>query len=529
MLKQIQKLTALQLCNLFGINEVRYTKDKKKKDNFILLTLAWILVGAMILAYIALLSFGMIEVGMSEILPMYLYMITSLIILIFSFFKAGGVIFQMKNFEILLSLPISKTAVVISRFLSMYTTNMFMSLLIMLPGTIIYGIYNHPGPLFYIFIFIGTLFLPLLPITLSTAVGVLIAGIGSRMKHKNLVIAALTIIFAIVVMAGSMLLSGNSDTITPDMIRDITDFMTAQIKRIYPPAVWFGTAAVQTDFISFIMLIGSALVLFICMVALVQKYFLTICTALNATHAKNNYKMQSLSTRSVLKALRNREIKRYFASSIYVSNTIVGYILMLLVPVAILFTGPEKFETLIGYPGIVVHALPVLLGMIAAMVPMTACSISIEGKNWWLMQSLPIKTKTIIDSKILTHLTIVLPFYVVSVILSWIAVKPTLINGIWLILIPAVYIIFSSIAGIAANIQYPVFNWDNETRVVKQSGSIMLMLLVDFIIGIPPIFLLLMAKTIPSNLIMAATALILTVMTIRLYLSNIRKSVLDIQ
>ena len=47
MLKQIQKLTALQLCNLFGINEVRYTKDKKKKDNFILLTLAWILVGAM--------------------------------------------------------------------------------------------------------------------------------------------------------------------------------------------------------------------------------------------------------------------------------------------------------------------------------------------------------------------------------------------------------------------------------------------------------------------------------------------------
>ena len=513
MLKQIQKLTALQLCNLFGINEARYTKDKKKKDNFILLTLAWILVGAMILAYIALLSFGMIEVGMSEILPMYLYMITSLIILVFSFFKAGGVIFQMKNFEILLSLPISKTAVVISRFLSMYTTNMFMSLLIMLPGTIIYGIYNHPGPLFYIFIFIGTLFLPLLPITLSTAVGALIAGIGSRMKHKNLVIAALTIIFAIVIMAGSMLLSGNSDTITPDMIRDITDFMTAQIKRIYPPAVWF----------------GSALVLFICMVALVQKYFLTICTALNATHAKNNYKMQSLSTRSVLKALRNREIKRYFASSIYVSNTIVGYILMLLVPVAILFTGPEKFETLIGYPGIVVHALPVLLGMIAAMVPMTACSISIEGKNWWLMQSLPIKTKTIIDSKILTHLTIVLPFYVVSVILSWIAVKPTLINGIWLILIPAVYIIFSSIAGIAANIQYPVFNWDNETRAVKQSGSIMLMLLVDFIIGIPPIFLLLMAKTIPSNLIMAATALILTVMTIRLYLSNIKKSVLDIQ
>ena len=34
MIRQIKLLTKLQICNLFGINEVRFTKDKKKKARF---------------------------------------------------------------------------------------------------------------------------------------------------------------------------------------------------------------------------------------------------------------------------------------------------------------------------------------------------------------------------------------------------------------------------------------------------------------------------------------------------------------
>lgn len=62
-----------------------------------------------------------------------------------------------------------------------------------------------------------------------------------------------------------------------------------------------------------------------------------------------------------------------------------------------------------------------------------------EGKNWWLMQTLPIENKVIFNSKILTHLSVVLPFYVVSVILSILALKPEPLGILWLILIPAAY------------------------------------------------------------------------------------------
>ena len=99
MLRQIHKLTAIQLCNLFGFNEFRHTKDSKKKDRFMLLVLAWLVVIALIVVYVAMLSIGLAKMGMSEIIPIYLYMITSLVILVFSFFKAKNLL--KKKFKII--------------------------------------------------------------------------------------------------------------------------------------------------------------------------------------------------------------------------------------------------------------------------------------------------------------------------------------------------------------------------------------------------------------------------------------------
>lgn len=528
MLRQIQKLTALQLCNLFGINEVRYTKDKKKKQNFILLSFVWFLLIGMLVFYVALLSIGLCTLGMSDIIPIYLYMITSLIILFFSFFKAGNIIFQMKNFDMLVSLPISQTTIVTSRFFSMYATNLLLSVLVMVPGTIVYGINEQPGLSFYIIIMLGTLILPLLPMTLSTAVGALITGIGSRMKHKNLAVAALTLIFSFAVIVASMIFGSNTEHLTPEMLQNFVNVITEQIQNIYPPAVWFGTAALNGNFLTFFMLLAVSIIIFVFMAAFVQKHFMGICHALNTTSTKNNYKMESLTTNSVLSALCKREIKRYFASSTYVSNTIMGYILMLILPIALLFTGTEQLELTIGYPGLISKALPILLGLVAGMMPITSCAISMEGKNWWLMQTLPMETKTIMDSKILTNLIIAGPFYVGTIILSFIALKPSGMSILWLILIPASYILFSSVAGLAINMKFPVMIWENEAQVVKQSASTLVTMLVDFLVGLPPVILLLAVNSISKDVIMGGTAIILLSLTAIIYRSNNKKPILQI-
>ena len=107
MLKQILDLSKVQLLNLFSTNEIRYTKDKKKKQNFILLTCAYIFVALVAMGYLGSLAYGYHYHGIGHIVPMYLYTILSLVMLVLSFFKAGSVLFSMKSYDIMISLPVS--------------------------------------------------------------------------------------------------------------------------------------------------------------------------------------------------------------------------------------------------------------------------------------------------------------------------------------------------------------------------------------------------------------------------------------
>ena len=114
MMRQVLTLSRVQLQNLFGINELRYTKDKKKKATFVLLAVAYLLVILMLVGYIGAMSFGFHYLGMGEIVPMYLYTLLSLVMLVLSFFKAGSVLFSMKSYDIMVSLPVTKSAILIS-------------------------------------------------------------------------------------------------------------------------------------------------------------------------------------------------------------------------------------------------------------------------------------------------------------------------------------------------------------------------------------------------------------------------------
>jgi ABC-2 type transport system permease protein len=183
----------------------------------------------------------------------------------------------------------------------------------------------------------------------------------------------------------------------------------------------------------------------------------------------------------------DREIRRYFSSVVYVTNTLVGNVLMVLLAAAILIMGTDDVEKALGIPGIVSRALPVLLGMLPAMMPMTSCAISMEGKQWWMMRTLPVSGKSITRSMVFANILVAFPFYLVSELLLVIALKPDVVSLLWLLAVPAVYIIFSARIGIVINCKFPVFDWENETRVVKQSASTLVAMLVGMVTGIVPL------------------------------------------
>lgn len=532
MIKQIKTLAGLQLKNIYNLNVIRYTKDKSVKQKSVLLGVVWLMLIAMIAFYVGATAYGYIFIGMAEILPAYLIMLSSIIILVFTIFKAGSVIFQRNAYDILGSLPVSQMAIVVSRFIRMYVENLMLTLLIMISGFSVYAVLLKPEVSFYLTGVVVILFVPLLPITLATFFGAIVTAIGSRMKNKSLATAGLSILFAVVMLGISMGFSSKmammGEEFSMEMLANLSEMVQAAIEKIFPPAVWMGNAILGKEIIPCVLYMAAVGIIFVVTMMFISANYQSISQRLYSTFAKHDYKMQSLTKKSLLTALLKREAKRYFSSSIYVSNTIVSPVLGVIFAGSIAVVGMEEMQKMMGIPVDISIAIPFVLAGIFCVMGTSCTSISMEGKEWWIVKSLPIPAKSIIDSKILFNFLLYAPFYLVAEILLVSALKPTVQELLGLILIPLVCITFSCVWGIFINLKMPKFNWDNEVDVVKQSASAAVGGLCAFLVVIVCAIPMFLVPAVYVNIVKGIVCVVLAGVTVMLYQKSIRTNLLEL-
>ena len=520
MMRQIRNLTKLELCNLFGLNVFRHSKDKKAGNRTKLLMGAWMFVIAVVVCYVGGLSYGLVLLEAAEVIPAYLITISSLIMFFFGIFKAGSVIFSKGGYDILCSLPVSKAAIVISRYMRMYVENLLLALLIMVPGVVVYGWFIGPEVSFYLIGVLVILMMPLVPITVATIIGAGITAIASRMKHKSLVAAGLSVLLVLLILLGSSQLAGLKGNVTPEMLKEISGTVFMLLKKLCPPAVWMGNSMVNGDFLVCFGWMGVSLALFAVMAVLVSAGFHSICRGLYSSLAKHDYQMESLKRRSVLSALYKRELKRYFSSSVYVTNTIIGPILGMVLAVSLLFVDAEPFVQSLPINVDVVGLIPFLLAGVFTLMTTVSVSISMEGKEWWIVKSLPLATKIILDSKLLFNLSLMLPFWLIFEVALAVALRPGILELFWLIAVPAVIMMFACVYGITINLHFPVLNWESDVSVVKQSASAVLGGMGGFFVAIVGVAALLVVPEQFSDLLKAVICIVLLGATALLYRKN---------
>ena len=531
---QLWTLIRLQLLNLYGFNVYRNLKDPKEKKKKFWLGVAYAAVMIVFAFYIGALSYGYVYLGLGDILPAYLIMIFSIIILMFSVFKAGSVIYQKNMYDILASLPIKHSGLVISRFVRLYVENVLLTLALMTPAVAVYGVLVKPAISFYVIGLVVILFIPFLPITISVFVGSLITAISSRSKHKNVVSIVLSMALVVVVMIGSMSLTG-LEGVSIEEVQNMLEMVLGLIGSIYPPAVWLGNAMIQGNYLLCLGCVLGGFVLLALVIFLVSATYKKVSLSLYATYAKHDYKMEELKTTSILNALYVREFKRYFASSVYVTNTIVSPIMGTLAAIGFLFLTPETVMSGFGDMNLPegfmlnLNALfPMALATIFCMMPITAVSISMEGKQWWIIKTLPITTKDFLNSKLLMNITVIGPFSLLAALIVGIGHRVSLIEMLWLILVPATAMLFSCVYGQTANLKLAVFDWENEVTIVKQSAS-------AFVGGILPFFVMMVftmgSLAIPAqftNWVMLGFCVVVNLITVFLYKKNMKVNLLAV-
>lgn len=508
---------------MFGINILRFSRDRKVRRRAAAMLAVYGALAVFMMLYVGGYAYGLVWLGQETVIPAYLTAISSLLIFFLGIFKAGSVLFGRNGYEILCSLPVSHPAVVSARFVRMYVENLLATLAVLLPGTTVYSLAVRPGLSFYGALLLGIWAVPLLPMAGAVLVGALVMGISSRIRHRNLVEAGLTILAALAVLYGVFRLSAATEVAGADFLRELSGLIVAMLEKVYPPALWLGMAMVRGDLAGSLGYSVFSLAVSALVAAGVILFYPRISQSLLGSTARHDYEMGVLKARSVVGTLCRREFMRYFASSVYVSNTIMGPVMSCLLSGTLLLTSTENITGALPISVDLCSLAPFALGGILCMMPPTATSISMEGKNWWIVKSLPLPAKSVLDAKLLMNLLLFLPFCFISEVLLILAFRPDGMELVWLVLIPVVILFFSCVYGIAVNLHFPVMDWESEVSVVKQSVSSLLGGLGSFVLSMLCAGVILAAPQEYGNVLKGVFCGVALLGTAALYGGNCRK------
>lgn len=508
-------LTRVQLWNSLRLDGWKQ-RDKRKRLRFAMMGVLYALLAGFLLWYCYMLAKSLGMIGLARLIPLYALTVSSVMTLFFTFLKANGVLFGCRDYELLAALPVPSGTVIGSRFAVMYLYNMFLSLGVMGAMGVAYAPYAG-GILSWSFWILGMLLANLIPTTIASAVAAVVAGISSRFRYSNAVTVLLSLGLMLAVLGFSVKLSFMDESrLSITTIAALGDRLAAVLSRIYPPAAWFGAAVQNQSVGAFGLFAGVSAGLYLLFAQVLSLFYQKIQSGLTAYHAANRYRIGRQKSRSALMALYHKEWKGFLASPIYVMNMGTGVLMAIVAAAVVCFMGPETLLGAVNVPGIELYFNRILLFLPVVVLPMsnTACvSLSLEGKQLWILKSSPVTPGQIFASKIMVNLTVGLPGAVLCSVLLWLRVRPAAADGIAMLLLAVLVVCFISVAGIWINLKFPVYQWESQTQVVKQSAASMCGILGGMLLGIGLTLVAVKLPTVPLWLIGTAEGAVLAALT----------------
>jgi ABC-2 type transport system permease protein len=415
--------------------------------------------------------FGAVAYGMSlSMLPgaeeMYFGMFSLIafsFIFLFSIFETKSELFDCKDNEILLAMPIPAGSIVISRILTVLIYNYVESALVLLP-TIVVFLISGGSPL-YAFVGGGLALLgiPLIATSLASGVGYIVAVVSRRMKNKTLVTTLISVVFLLAYFVAYFSFLGNDVPESDAIVIPENPIITAigSFCCLEPLAVvTFILVTVLTSVLAYKM---------------ITRNYLAIITDSRGAK-KNVYHREALASRSALSAVTRKELRRFFTSSAYIINSGMGIIMSILFTVMIAVVGPDLVNELVAAEPTIVAFVPVIAyGVIAfglSMNMISTPSISLEDKHLWIVQSLPVNPADALLAKVMTHIVICTPGSVICSVILGIALKLSILNTVMLILSTVAIVVFTAYFGMLLGLHFPKFDWQNENIAVKQGFAV---------------------------------------------------------
>jgi len=382
-------------------------------------------------------------------------------------------LFTSKDNELLLSMPIKPQKILISRILVILVFEYIFHSMVAIPAFIVWIQGGYATGMGVIVFLINYLFLPLMALSVACLVAWLLSLVLVRFKRKNILTLALSISFLLLYMYLYSQIQNYLDV----LLRRGVEISEA-FSRAMPPFYAFGVSIVNISLARSIEFIAWAVIPFVLIVLVMSIHYQKILTT-NRGMPKSVYKVREAKASGVCAALVKKELMFYLAKPMVILNTSIASVFMLIGTVLLIIRSDgflEYFETLSSnlgnFPQPVLAAA--MLAFMGCMNNLSASLISLEGKNFWIAQSIPVHPKIVFLSKIYTHLlTSALPCLLLSVTVAFF-IANTALDALLIVVFPQTLILLMAVCGLTINLMYPRFDWVSEIQPVKQGVSAMI-------------------------------------------------------
>lgn len=396
-----------------------------------------------------------------------------------SVFNTYTSLYQAKDNDLLLAMPIPARVILSARLLGVYAIGLLYEMLVLIPALIVYFMHANIGVLGILFSLLIPLVLSVFVLTLSCILGWVVAWVSSKLRNQKLITVFLSLGF----IAAYYYFYANAYAMLEKILAN-PDGVSNKVKGILYPFYHMGLAA-EGNTLSMLIFVVIMMALFGVVYMVLARSFLRLATTKRGM-TKVKYVEKQSKTASPERALLGKEFRRFLGSTNYMLNCGLGIVFMIIAAVALLVKQDVVTEVLfgmfVGYEDMIALVAVAAICMMTTMNDMTAPSVSLEGKQIWLTQVLPVSGYQVLKAKLNMHLILtVVPTIVVIACVEWV-LKPSLIFAITIPVAVLLFVLMMALLGLVLNLKMPNLTWTSEVTPIKQSASVMFALFGGWVI-----------------------------------------------
>ena len=467
----------------------------------------------------------------SLVIPIVIFF-TSFMIIIEGVYKSGPLLFNCKDDQLLLSLPIKRSTIFFVRMFKFYVFELIFNALFLIPLIVSYLRWGENLDwTFFLSSFVMIIMLPIIPVVISCVIGVIISNLASKFRFKNLA----QIIIPMLIIMGTIYLSYNMDVVYENIAKHATS-VNDFIMKVYYPAGVYSKLITEFNIVDLIIFILVNIIILLIAIFILSKFYFKINSNLKNISTSKKVKIDNLviKLRPKSRSLVKKELNIFFKTPVFIVNAGFALVMYLIIVIGLsikynsvikIFSEVLPKEIINNYLSIFIF---IIISFAAFMTSITNSVISLEGRNINILKSLPIKTKTILMSKVYAALTITTIPILLGDIILFIRFRINILEMLFLLMFSILIPLISHFIGLIINLKYPKLDFDNSSEVVKQSTSSFISVLLGMLLFIGSVIIVIkLIKILDSIYILLIFLGIYILIDIILYTYIVKESVND--